>query len=218
MSWSARAFVEFLPILGLGARLTVLLTVASLALALVLGLAIALGRISRRRWLSAPMGAYISFIRGTPLLVQLLYVYFALPEFGIRLTPVQAAIIGLSLNEAAYLAEIFRAGIESISRGQYDAAYSLGMSYRTAMRWVILPQAMRVVLPPVGNSAIILLKNSSLASVVSVGELMRQGEILTASTFRNMQIYTTVAAMYWLMHYPLARLTRWLERWVAHPH
>lgn len=211
MGWSAQAFFEFLPILLVGAQYTVLLTVASLAISLVLGLAVALGRISRRPALSGAMAFYISFIRGTPLLVQLLYVYFALPELGIRLTPLQAGILGLSLNEAAYLAEVFRAGIQSIPRGQVEAAYSIGMSYRQSMRRIVLPQAIRTVLPPIGNSAIILLKNSSLASVIAVGELMRQGEVLAASTFRNMQIYTMVAAAYWIMHYPLARLTRWLE-------
>lgn len=215
MGWSGKAFAEFLPILWLGAQYTALLSILALAISLVLGLAIALGRLSHRPGVSGAMAAYISFIRGTPLLVQLLYVYFALPEFGIKLTPLQAAVVGLSLNEAAYLAEVYRAGIESIARGQLEAAYSIGMSHGQAMRRVILPQALRVVLPPLGNSAIILLKNSSLASVISVGELMRQGEVLAASTFRNMQIYTMVAALYWIMHYPLARLTRWLERRMA---
>ncbi len=217
MNWSAAAFAEFLPILWIGAQYTALLTVMSLGISLGLGLLVALGRISSNRLVAGVMGAYISFIRGTPLLVQLLYVYFALPEIGIRLTPLQAGVLGLSLNEAAYLAEVFRAGIESIAKGQFEAAYSLGMSYHQSMRRIILPQAVRVVLPPIGNSAIILLKNSSLASVISVGELMRQGEVLTASTFRNMQIYTMVAAIYWIMHYPLARLTSGLERWARTP-
>ncbi|MGE7666674.1 ectoine/hydroxyectoine ABC transporter permease subunit EhuC [Ureibacillus composti] len=202
----------FLPLLLKGAWVTVEITVLSLLIALVIGIVFALMRISDNIFLSKLAGIYISVFRGTPLLVQLMYVYFVLPELGLHFSPFVSALIGLSLNEGAYLAEIFRAGIRSIGKGQIEASYALGMNNSMAMRRVILPQAIRNVLPPIGNSAIILLKNSSLAAVITVSELMHMGEQLSASTFRNLEIFTLVAILYWILHYPIARFTDSLER------
>jgi polar amino acid transport system permease protein len=202
----------FLPSLLKGTLITIELTLLSLIIALGIGLVTAFARISSNPFLNKLAGLYISIIRGTPLLVQLMYIYFVFPEFGIKLTAFSAALIGLSLYEGAYLAEIFRAGIKSISKGQLEAAYAVGMNYSTAMRRIILPQAIKNVLPPIGNSAILLLKNSSLAAVIAVNELMHTGENLATSTFRNIEIFTLVAIIYWLLHYPMDRIVNLLER------
>ncbi|HHY66878.1 MAG TPA: ectoine/hydroxyectoine ABC transporter permease subunit EhuC [Alicyclobacillus sp.] len=203
---------SFLPILLQGAWVTIQISLLSLIIALVIGLVMALLRISDQFVLSNFARIYISAIRGTPLMVQLMYMYFVLPETGVQLSPYAAAVVGLSINEGAYLAEVIRAGIRSIGKGQMEAAYSIGMNYSTAMRRIILPQALRNVLPPIGNSAIILLKNSSLAAVITVNELMHTGEQLANTTFRNLEIFTLVAVIYWILHYPLAHYVNRLER------
>lgn len=202
----------FLPTLIQGAWVTIQLTVIALFFALIIGLFIGLGRISHNRLIYRICSIYVSIIRGTPVYVQLVYVYFVFPDLGLQLTPFEAGIIGLAINESAYLAEIFRAGINSVPKGQMEAAQSLGMNYYLAMRRIILPQAIRNALPPIGNSAIILLKNSSLAAVITVGELMHQGEILASATFKNMEIFTLVAILYWILHYPISLLVDYLEK------
>lgn len=204
--------LKFIPILLEGALVTIHLTIISLLIGLVLGLFVALGKISKNRIISVICSFYISLFRGTPLLVQLMFIYFALPEIGIKFTAYQAAIIGLALNEGAYIAEIYRAGIQSVPRGQTEAAMSIGMTHYQRMKRIILPQAIQNVLPAIGNSAIILLKNSSLAAVITVGELMHKGELLAASTFRNLEIFTLVGILYWILHYPLALLVKYLEK------
>lgn len=200
-----------LPPLLKGVFITIQLTVLSLLLSLIIGFILALLRMSKNKLISSFARVYISIFRGTPLLVQLMYIYFALPAVGINFTAYQAAIIGLALNESAYLAEIFRAGIQSVPKGQTEAAYSIGMRSSMAMRRIILPQAIKNVLPAIGNAAIILLKNSSLAAVITVVELTRQGELLAASTFKTMEVYTLIAILYWILHYPLALLVNYLE-------
>jgi len=202
----------FLPSLLKGAVITIELTILSLIIALVIGLVAAFARISHNFIFKQLASIYISIIRGTPLLVQLMYIYFVLPELGIKLSAFTSALIGLALYEGAYLAEIFRAGISSIGKGQLEAAYAIGMNYSMAMRRIILPQAIKNVLPPIGNSAILLLKNSSLAAVITVNELMHTGENLATSTFRNIEIFTMVAVIYWLLHYPMNRLVNSLEK------
>lgn len=202
----------FLPPLLKGAVITIELTIFSLIISLAVGLAAAFARISHNFFIKKVAIIYISIIRGTPLLVQLMYIYFVLPELGIKLSAFSSALIGLALYEGAYLAEIFRAGISSIGKGQLEAAYAIGMNYSMAMRRIILPQAIKNVLPPIGNSAILLLKNSSLAAVIAVNELMHTGENLATSTFRNIEIFTLVAIIYWLLHYPMNRLVNSLEK------
>ncbi len=204
--------LTFLPALLQGTLITIELTLLSLIIALVIGLITAFARISNNFFFNKVAGVYISIIRGTPLLVQLMYIYFVFPEFGIKLSAFSAALIGLSLYEGAYLAEIFRAGIKSIGKGQLEAAYAIGMNYSMAMRRIILPQAIKNVLPPIGNSAILLLKNSSLAAVIAVNELMHTGENLATTTFRNIEIFTLVAIIYWILHYPMDRVVNLLER------
>ena len=158
-----------------------------------------------------------SSIRGIPIIVQLFYIYFVLPEFGVTLTAVQAAVIGLGIAYSAYQSENFRAGIEAIDRGQTEAAQSLGMGWWTTMRRVILPQAVRIVLPPYGNIVVMMLKDSSQASTITVAELALQGKLIAASTFKNLEVFTLVALIYLCMCLPLILLVGRIERRMLTP-
>ena len=189
-------FFEFMPILLKGTIYTIEITAAAIVLSTLLGFFLSLALVSKRVWIYRPVRTYINLIRGVPLLVQMFYVYFVLPDFGIQLTAIQAGILGLSVCYGAYHAEIFRAGIISISQGQWESAKSIGLRYTQIMGWVILPQAARVILPPIGTSFIILLKDSSLASVITVRELTRSGQLIATSTFENMMAFTMVALIY----------------------
>jgi His/Glu/Gln/Arg/opine family amino acid ABC transporter permease subunit len=202
------------PILAVGAWWTLRLTVLALLFGIPLGLLVALGRLSHFRPLAWAAGLYVEAIRGTPLLVQIFFVYYVLPAVGVRLPEFPAALVALSINAGAYIAEIFRAGIQSIDAGQMEAARSLGMSYPQAMQLVILPQAVRRVLPPLTNEGIALLKDSSLVSVMGMSELTRRGQELTSTYAAPMTIWPMVALFYLLMTLPLTRLAQYLEvRW-----
>jgi His/Glu/Gln/Arg/opine family amino acid ABC transporter permease subunit len=203
---------QVLPLLLQGARLTVLLTLAALAIGIPGGLLIALARLSTFQPLRLAATTYVEAVRGTPLLMQIYVIYFVLPAVGISLPALVAGIAALSLNAAAYISEIFRAGIESIEAGQMEAARSLGMDYGGAMRWVILPQTIRRVLPPMTNEAVALLKDSSLVSVVALAELMRVGKELATTSGSPITIYLFVALIYLAMTLPLTHLVRRLER------
>jgi polar amino acid transport system permease protein len=204
--------VEFMPILLLGVRNTIVVTIGSLLLSTVLGLMWALMRVSGIRALSAVAIVVVNVIRGIPIIVQLFYIYFVLPDFGVTLTALQAAIIGLGIAYSAYQSENFRAGIEAIDRGQMEAAHSIGMGWTMTMRRVVLPQAVRIMLPPYGNIMIMMLKDSSQASTITVGELALQGKLIASSTFKNTTVFTLVAALYLVMSVPLMVLVGWLER------
>lgn len=203
---------EFLPILLRGLDLTLVVALGSLALSTVLGLLLVLMRISGSAPIIGVARVTIIVIRGIPAIVMLFYIYFVMPDFSIVLTSLQAAIIGLGVAHSAYQAENFRAGIEAIDRGQTEAALSIGMGWGLCMRRVILPQAIRVVLPSYGNSMVMLLKDSSLASTITVTELSLQGKLLAASTFDNTTIFTLVALLYLSMSVPLTLINSWLER------
>lgn len=202
---------EVWPALAEGLRLTIILTVLSLSLGLTIGLVIALMRLSRLKLLRVIGHVYVDVVRGTPLLVQLFLIYYGLPQFGIRLTPLVAAVLALGCNYGAYLAEVFRTGILSIDRGQWEAAESLGFQGLILYRRIILPQAVRIALPGIGNYANSMVKDTSLASVVTVLELLRQGQIIVSSTFQSFEIYLTVALLYLAISLPLAWLTRRME-------
>lgn len=202
----------FAPVLLQGAVITVWVTLGSLALSTILGLTWGLMRISPVPLLARAGTLVVNVIRGIPIIVQLFYIYFVLPGFGIQLSAFQASIVGLGLAYSAYQAENFRAGIEAVDPGQVEAAQSLGMSRRLIMRRVILPQAVRVMLPPYGNTMIMMLKDSSQASTITVAELALQGKLLAASTFMNGTVFTLVAVMYLCLSVPLIVLTSWLER------
>ena len=206
-----RDATEFLPILLQGVGLTILVTVGSLVLSTILGLFWALMRVSQLRALSLLSGGLINVIRGIPIIVLLFYLYFVMPDFGIALTALQAAILGLGIAYSAYQAENFRAGIEAIDKGQIEAAQTIGMGWWLTMRRVILPQAVRIVLPPYGNIMIMLLKDSSQASTITVAELALQGKLIASSTFKNTSVFTLVALMYLTMSIPLILLVRHFE-------
>ena len=208
---------EFLPILAQGLRLTLIVTFGSLILATALGLVWALMRVSGVVWLAALAKAVVNVIRGIPVIVQLFYIYFVLPDFGVTLSAVQAAIIGLGIAYSAYQSENFRAGIEAIDRGQIEAAQTLGMGWGMMMRRVILPQAFRIVLPPYGNLVIMMLKDSSQASTITVAELALQGKLIAASTFKNTSVFTLVALLYLAMCLPLMWLVGRMEKRMGAP-
>ena len=202
----------FMPILLEGLRLTVVVTLGSLLLSTLLGLVWALMRVSGLRPLAWLAKSIVNVIRGIPILVLLFYIYFVMPELGVTLTAVQAGIIGLGIAYSAYQAENFRAGIEAIDHGQVEAAQSLGMGWALMMRRVVLPQAVRIVLPPYGNTMVMMLKDSSQASTITVAELTLKGQMLAASTFKNSTVFTLVALLYLVMSVPLILLVGWLER------
>lgn len=203
--------VQSAPFLLKGAVYTLELSLGGMAFGLVLGLAIALMRLSAVPGLSGLARAYVSFIRGTPLLVQLFLIYYGLAQFGIRLDPIPSALIGFTLNMGGYSSEILRGAIASIDRGQWEAAFCIGMSYAQAMRRVILPQAARVALPPLGNSFISLVKDTSLAATIQVPELFRQAQLITARTFQVFTMYLSAAFLYWVISSLLAWMQSRLE-------
>ena len=181
-----------------GVLTTIWLTCVSLLCGLLLGFLIALMRRSKLQVLRAIAWFYIWLFRGTPLLVQLIVIYTALPQLGIRFSVVEAALIGLALNEAAYLAEIIRAGIEAVPEGQSRAARALGMTERQIMRYIIMPQAFKVIIPPLGNSVNGLLKTTSVTSVISMEELLRRTQVLIQEKFMVLELFA-VAALYYLI-------------------
>jgi cystine transport system permease protein len=195
---------QSLPFLLQGALYTVGLSLGGMSFGLLIGFALALMRLSERRALRFPAMAYISFIRGTPLLVQLFLIYYGLAQFGLRFDPVPAALIGFSLNIGGYSAEILRAAISSIELGQWEAAGSLGLNTRQTLRLVILPQAARVAIAPLTNSFISLVKDTSLAATIQVPELFRQAQLITARTFEIFTMYLATAVIYWLLSSALA--------------
>ncbi|QPF83485.1 amino acid ABC transporter permease [Bradyrhizobium genosp. L] len=204
--------VEFVPILLQGVWLTIVVTIGSLMLSTVLGLVWALMRVSGIGILTGLSAALINVIRGIPIIVLLFYIYFVMPDFGIALSALQAAIIGLGIAYSAYQAENFRAGIEAIDKGQIEAAQTIGMGWWLTMRRVVLPQAVRIILPPYGNIMIMMLKDSSQASTITVAELALQGKLIASSTFKNTSVFTLVALMYLTMSIPLILLVRHFEK------
>jgi polar amino acid transport system substrate-binding protein len=210
-----RQYFDYLPLLGRGALVTLELSVIAMALAVVTGLNLALARLYAPRLPRALSTAYIESIRGTPLLIQLFLIFYGLPHIGIRLSPMLAAVIGLALNYSAYEAENYRAGIQSIPRTQMEAALALGMTRVQALRYVIVPQAMKLVIPPVTNDFIALLKDSSLVSVITMVELTKAYSQLASIHYDYLGIGLLAAAMYFLIGLPFVRLARWAEKYFA---
>ncbi|SFI16177.1 polar amino acid transport system permease protein [Bosea sp. OK403] len=207
-----RDAAQFLPLLLQGVKFTLLVTAGSLILSTLLGLVWALMRVSGIGWLALIAKLVVNGLRGIPILVQLFYIYFVLPELGIALSALQASILGLGIAYSAYQSENFRAGIEAVDHGQIEAAQSIGMGWGMMMRRVILPQAVRIVLPPYGNIMVMMLKDSSQASTITVAELTLQGSLIASSTFKNMTVYSLVALLYLCMSLPLIGFVGWLER------
>lgn len=204
--------IASLSVLGEGALVTIYLSAAAMVGAVILGLAVALMRISKFKLLEQIAKLYVSFFRGTPLLVQLLILYFGLTSFHIMLDPFPAALIGLILHFGAYISEIFRGAILSIHIGQQEAGLSLGMSTFQVLQRIILPQAMRISIPALWNCLIDILKSSSLASVITVPELTRQVEEQSAAQFVFMPYFVTLAVFYWVMVIAMGWVQEWLEK------
>ncbi|BDH55798.1 ABC transporter substrate-binding protein/permease [Tsukamurella sp. PLM1] len=210
---------NLVPLLKATVTMTIPLAAITFVLGLAIALAVALARMSARRILSAAARVYISVIRGTPLLVQLFIVFYALPALGVVIEPFPAAVIALSLNVGGYAAEIIRASIGAVPRGQWEAATTIGMDYRTALRRIILPQAARTATPPLANTLISLVKDTSLCSAILVTELLRQAQIAAAPTFDFFAMYVVAAIYYWvicqLLSVVQASLETRFERYVA---
>ena len=208
---SLQLVLDSLPFLLKGAWWTVVLSLGGMFFGLLLGFGLALLRLYAfwpLQWLAR---VYVSFFRGTPLLVQLFMIYYGLPQLGIQLDPLPAALIGFSLNMAAYTAEILRAAIASIDRGQWEAAARIGMGRAQTLYRAILPQAARTALPPLGNSFISLVKDTALAATIQVPELFRQAQLITARTFEIFTMYLAAALIYWLLASVLAYFQGRLE-------
>lgn len=191
--------IENLPFLLRGAYYTLLITLVSMFFGLIIGLLTAIARIRGNRVLRTIARVYVSIIRGTPPLVQIVIVYYGLVDYGIELGPLSAAYIALSINIGAYVSEAFRGAIESVPKGQVEAALATGMTEKQALRRIIIPQAIRYAIPPLGNTFVGMLKETSLVSVIAVTELMRSAELLISQYYVYMPFYLAIAAMYWIM-------------------
>ncbi|MBW2051940.1 MAG: amino acid ABC transporter permease [Deltaproteobacteria bacterium] len=199
--------IKFLPD---GILVTFEVTIASICLASIIGLFTGLGRISRNRYINLIASTYVEVVRGIPLLVQLFYLYYALGRF-VRIPDIAAAVIAMSVCYGAYMGEVFRAGIESIDRGQTEAALSLGFNRTQTMFYVILPQAWRTILPPVGNEFIALLKDTSLVSILAVSDLLRRGREFASESFFYFETYTMIAIIYLLITLLLSKFVGIME-------
>ena len=205
-------FRDTLPLLARAAGMTVLLSCAAFPLAVLLGLAVAVGRLYGPGWLRWPLTAYVEVLRGTPLMLQLYAVFFLLPKVGLALPALVAAIAGLALNYSAYESEIYRAGLKAVPIGQFEAALSLGLSKWQALRHVLVPQAVRIVMPPVTSDFIALFKDTSVCSAITVIELTKRYSVLALSTGRIVELAVITAVLYLVMSWPLALVSRWFER------
>ena len=213
MNLNVDLMINSLPLLITGAGITIQITAISVGLGLIIGMFVGIARISNvklLRWLAA---IYIDFLRGTPLLVQIFLIYFALPVIlEQRVDPFIAAITACGINSGAYIAEIFRAGIQAIDEGQMEAGRSLGMTWVQTMRYIIVPQAFKNIVPPLGNEFIALLKDSSLVSVIGCEELTRRGQLIIARTYGSLEIWISVAIIYLVMTLTISRLVAYLEK------
>lgn len=194
------------------AGMTVVLSTLSFPLAILLGLAVAVGRLYGPKWLRLPLAAYVEFLRGTPLMLQLYFLFFFLPEIGVAIPAFWTGVLGLAVNYSAYEAEIYRAGLQAIPKGQLEAALSLGMSRAMALRRIIVPQAVRIVIPPVVNDYIALFKDTSVCSVVTIVELTKRFSILSMSTQATIELMAMTAVLYLLMSYPMSLVSARIEK------
>lgn len=213
MNFNFDLVVTSFPLLLLGAGVTIKITVMSVALGVLIGLFVGIARICRVKPLRFLAAVYVDFFRGTPLLVQIFLFYFAVPVItGQRIDPYVAAVGSCGINSGAYVAEIVRAGIQSIDEGQMEAGRSLGMTWAQTMRYIIVPQAIKRVIPPLGNEFIALLKDSSLVSVIGFEELTRRGQLIIAKTYASLEIWFSVAIIYLVMTLTISRFVSFLEK------
>ncbi|MFK2825849.1 amino acid ABC transporter permease [Bacillus sp. B190/17] len=210
---------SLMPMVEGALQYTLPLTILTFSIGIVIAIFTALARLSTNKILQSIARVYVSVIRGTPLLVQLFILFYGLPTIGITLDPFPSAVIGFSLNVGAYASEIIRAAISSIPKGQWEAAYSIGMSYRQALKRVILPQASRVSIPPLSNTFISLIKDTSLASLILVTEMFRRAQEIAATNYEFLLLYSEAALLYWIICFTLSiiqgRIEARLDRYVA---
>jgi polar amino acid transport system permease protein len=210
------AFIgEWGPFILGGTGLTIIISVVSIVFATILALLGAIGRLSGNAYFNGLASLYVSLARGTPLVVQILFVYLALPQVGIILNAVHAGIIALSFNYGAYMTEIFRAGIQAVARGQREAAQALGMREQLVMRRIVLPQAVRIVIPAIGNEFIAMIKDSSLVSILAVEELLFRARLVGQQHFRSLEALIIAAVIYWILTILFSRFQERLERRMA---
>lgn len=209
--FSLTEMISFLPSLLAGAWVTITVSLMAYALALIVGLVFGIARMSRFWPINAVATVYVQFIRGTPLLLQLFFIYYVLPYGGIILSPFASGVSGLTINYSAYMAEVFRSGVQAIPKGQWEAGLSLGMSRRLLMRRIILPQAIRIVIPAIGNFFVSIFKDSALVSVITMRDLMFSGQLLASATFKHFEIFALVAVIYFVISYPTAKLVDYIE-------
>jgi len=208
--WDVAFRYSHLLLVGLGTTLEI--SVIVMALGLVLGIFVAAGRLSKNPWINKSVAAYIELFRGTPALVQLVWFYYCLPIFlGISLPGFTAIVVALTLNVAAFYGEAYRSGIQALPKDQIDSADVLGLSYLQRLRYVVVPQAFRIVIPVLLSLSISLFKDTSLVSTLGIGDLMYQGRVLATETYRPIEILTTVAAIYFVIAFPVSMMTRRLE-------
>ncbi|EGO62305.1 amino acid ABC transporter permease [Acetonema longum] len=213
MNFDFDLVVRSFPLLLLGAGITLKITALSVGFGLLIGMFVGMARLAKSAVVRIPASIYVHFLRGTPLLVQIFLIYFAIPiVMGTRVDPFVAAVTACSINSGAYVAEIFRAGIQSIDKGQMEAGRSLGMNWVQTMRYIILPQALKRILPPLGNEFIAMLKDSSLVSAIGFEELTRRGQLIIARTYGSFEIWLSVAFIYLIMTFTISRLVDYLER------
>ena len=213
MSFNFQLIADSLPLLLSGALITIEITALAVGIGFFIGLCVGVARLSSIRLLKYMAIVYADTIRGTPLLIQIFLIYFALPMLiGRQIDPFAAAVVACSINSGAYVSEIFRAGIQAIDKGQMEAARSLGLSWWQAMRFVVLPQAFSKILPPLGNEFIAMLKDTSLVSVIGFEELTRHGQLIIAKTYGSFEIWSTVALIYLVMTVSISQLVAFLEK------
>jgi polar amino acid transport system permease protein len=211
--WDFAALKPYWGLIWQGLGITVLYTVITVIAGLAIGLAAGIVRTTAPRWVSIPVRGYIEVFRCTPLLVQLVWVYYALPVLiGVDMSATTACFLTLSLYAGSFYAEIFRGGIEAIDRGQWEAGQAIGMPQSRIFRRIILPQAIQVMVPSLINQTIMQLKNTSLVSTVAVGDLLYQGSVITAASYRPLEVYTTIAVLYFVVLFPLTLVADQVEQ------
>ncbi|WP_315835662.1 amino acid ABC transporter permease [Bradyrhizobium prioriisuperbiae] len=212
-AWDFTALKPYLPLIWQGLLVTVVYTVTTVIAGLMIGLATGILRTTAPRWVTIPLRGYIEVFRCTPLLVQLVWVYYALPVLiGVDMSAATACFLTLSLYAGAFYAEIFRGGIEAVDTGQWEAGRAIGMRRGKIFRRIVLPQAIQVMIPSFINQTILQLKNTSLVSVVAVGDLLYQGSVITAASYRPLEVYTAIAVLYFVVLFPLTLVADKVEQ------
>ncbi|MBW5440249.1 amino acid ABC transporter permease [Bradyrhizobium canariense] len=214
--WSFGFLLQYSRLIAVGTAYTISFTVATAVTGFAVGCVVAIASLSNVRFISAPLVMLVEVFRCTPVLVQLVWIYYALPVLiGIELSPAVAAFIALSFYAGAFYSEIIRGGIASIDPGQWDAGRALGMRRFELMKRIVMPQALKRMIPPLVNQAVLQLKNTSLLSVLAVPDLLYQGQLITSATYRPLETYTMIAVIYFIILFPMTRVARMLETRLA---